>query len=113
MDASQVTDVHNYRYVLCNYALSFSLNRFRHKLFAFGVFLCKCWSLFVFSFFSFWHRIFVATWNVAGKSPPSCLNLEDWLHTSPPADIYVLGYVCCIDQDVCLKIYRFYAKILW
>uniref|UniRef100_A0A6N2MS26 Inositol polyphosphate-related phosphatase domain-containing protein n=1 Tax=Salix viminalis TaxID=40686 RepID=A0A6N2MS26_SALVM len=35
--------------------------------------------------------IFVATWNVAGKSPPSHLNLEDWLHTSPPADIYVLG----------------------
>lgn len=38
-------------------------------------------------------RIFVATWNVAGKSPPSYLSLEDWLHTSPPADIYVLGYV--------------------
>lgn len=34
----------------------------------------------------------MATWNVAGKSPPSYLNLEDWLHTSPPADIYVLGY---------------------
>ncbi|GKU86552.1 hypothetical protein SLEP1_g1064 [Rubroshorea leprosula] len=49
IDASQVTDVHNY-------------------------------------------RIFVATWNVAGKSPPSYLNLEDWLHTSPPADIYVLGF---------------------
>ena len=38
------------------------------------------------------HRIFVATWNVAGKSPPGYLNLEDWLHASPPADIYVLGY---------------------
>lgn len=38
-------------------------------------------------------RVFVATWNVAGKSPPGYLNLEDWLHTSPPADIYVLGYV--------------------
>ncbi|GMH20861.1 hypothetical protein Nepgr_022703 [Nepenthes gracilis] len=49
LDASQVTDVHNY-------------------------------------------RIFVATWNVAGKSPPNHLNLEDWLHTSPPADIYVLGF---------------------
>ncbi|KAI4364071.1 hypothetical protein MLD38_020210 [Melastoma candidum] len=36
--------------------------------------------------------IFVATWNVAGKSPPSHLNLEDWLHSSPPADIYVLGF---------------------
>ncbi|KAG9133130.1 hypothetical protein Leryth_026348 [Lithospermum erythrorhizon] len=38
------------------------------------------------------HRVFVATWNVAGKSPPNNLNLEEWLHTSPPADIYVLGF---------------------
>ncbi|KAK1399079.1 Type I inositol-1,4,5-trisphosphate 5-phosphatase CVP2 [Heracleum sosnowskyi] len=38
------------------------------------------------------YRIFVATWNVAGKSPPSHLNLEDWLQTSPPADVYVLGF---------------------
>lgn len=38
------------------------------------------------------YRIFVATWNVAGKSPPSHLNLKDWLHTKPPADIYVLGF---------------------
>ncbi|KAL3531318.1 hypothetical protein ACH5RR_010640 [Cinchona calisaya] len=38
------------------------------------------------------YRMFVATWNVAGKSPPNYLNLEDWLHTSPPADIYVLGF---------------------
>ncbi|KAF9686938.1 hypothetical protein SADUNF_Sadunf02G0042200 [Salix dunnii] len=38
------------------------------------------------------YRIFVATWNVAGKSPPSHLNLQEWLHTSPPADIYVLGF---------------------
>nr|XP_043621289.1 type IV inositol polyphosphate 5-phosphatase 7-like [Erigeron canadensis] len=38
------------------------------------------------------YRIFVATWNVAGKSPTSSLNLENWLHASPPADIYVLGF---------------------
>ncbi|KAK9067604.1 hypothetical protein SSX86_011715 [Deinandra increscens subsp. villosa] len=38
------------------------------------------------------YRIFVATWNVAGKSPTNCLNLEDWLHTSPSAHIYVLGF---------------------
>ncbi|GAA0165195.1 phosphatase [Lithospermum erythrorhizon] len=38
------------------------------------------------------HRVFVATWNVAGKSPPNNLNLQEWLHTSPPADIYVLGF---------------------
>ncbi|KAG2697058.1 hypothetical protein I3843_07G087800 [Carya illinoinensis] len=38
------------------------------------------------------YSLFVATWNVAGKCPPSNLSLEDWLHTSPPADIYVLGF---------------------
>jgi hypothetical protein len=36
--------------------------------------------------------IFVATWNVAGRSPPTNLSIDDWLHASPPADIYVLGY---------------------
>jgi len=29
---------------------------------------------------------------VAGRSPLSNLSLDDWLHASPPADIYVLGY---------------------
>uniref|UniRef100_A0A5B7AM76 Inositol polyphosphate-related phosphatase domain-containing protein n=1 Tax=Davidia involucrata TaxID=16924 RepID=A0A5B7AM76_DAVIN len=38
------------------------------------------------------YSIFVATWNVGGKSPPKNLNLDDWLHASPPADIYVLGF---------------------
>ncbi|XP_076914197.1 type I inositol polyphosphate 5-phosphatase 4-like [Bidens hawaiensis] len=38
------------------------------------------------------YRVFVATWNVAGKSPTNGLNLEDWLHTSPCAHIYVLGF---------------------
>ncbi|CAK9160676.1 unnamed protein product [Ilex paraguariensis] len=38
------------------------------------------------------HSIFVATWNVGGKSPPSNLNLDDWLHASHPSDIYVLGF---------------------
>ncbi|XP_022138567.1 type IV inositol polyphosphate 5-phosphatase 7-like isoform X2 [Momordica charantia] len=38
------------------------------------------------------YSIFVATWNVGGRSPPSTLSLEDWLHTSAPADIYVLGF---------------------
>ncbi|XP_071724238.1 type I inositol polyphosphate 5-phosphatase 4 [Rutidosis leptorrhynchoides] len=37
------------------------------------------------------YKIFVGTWNVAGKPPPSYLGLEE-LHTSPPADIYVLGF---------------------
>ncbi|GMI95973.1 COTYLEDON VASCULAR PATTERN 2 [Hibiscus trionum] len=38
------------------------------------------------------YSIFVATWNVAGRSPPGNLNLEDLLHASSPADIYVLGF---------------------
>ncbi|KQJ96768.1 type I inositol polyphosphate 5-phosphatase 4 [Brachypodium distachyon] len=38
------------------------------------------------------YRIFVATWNVGGRAPPCSLSLDDWLHTSPPADIYVLGF---------------------
>ncbi|ONM51655.1 Type IV inositol polyphosphate 5-phosphatase 7 [Zea mays] len=38
------------------------------------------------------YRIFAATWNVGGKSPPRGLNLDEWLHTSPSADIYVLGF---------------------
>ncbi|PKI56030.1 hypothetical protein CRG98_023570 [Punica granatum] len=38
------------------------------------------------------HSIFVATWNVAGRSPPHNLNVDEWLHSSPPADIYVLGF---------------------
>lgn len=38
------------------------------------------------------YSMFVATWNVGGKSPPNNLNLDDWLHSAPPADIYVLGF---------------------
>ena len=40
------------------------------------------------------NRMFVATWNVGGKSPHEGLTLGDWLRTSTPADIYVLGYAC-------------------
>lgn len=40
-------------------------------------------------------RIFVGTWNVAGRSPVGSLALDliEWLHLKEPADIYVLGYV--------------------
>jgi hypothetical protein len=75
-----VTDVHNYRYVRL---LLIGL----HWLISFAM-----WWVLLSSSFHLGYRLFVATWNVAGKSPPSNLNLEDWLHTSPPADIYVLGY---------------------
>ncbi|KAK6130162.1 hypothetical protein DH2020_036078 [Rehmannia glutinosa] len=36
--------------------------------------------------------LFVSTWNVGGKSPSSNMKLDDWLHSAPPADIYVLGF---------------------
>ncbi|KAG8374298.1 hypothetical protein BUALT_Bualt11G0117200 [Buddleja alternifolia] len=36
--------------------------------------------------------MFVGTWNVGGKSPHDGLNLNDWLKTKAPADIYVLGF---------------------
>ncbi|XP_022767488.1 type I inositol polyphosphate 5-phosphatase 8-like isoform X2 [Durio zibethinus] len=35
--------------------------------------------------------MFVATWNVGGKSPHEGLNLRHWLMSPAPADIYVLG----------------------
>ncbi|CAK9143047.1 unnamed protein product [Ilex paraguariensis] len=37
-------------------------------------------------------RVFVATWNVGGKSPHSGLNLDDFLQVHDPSDIYVLGF---------------------
>ncbi|GKU91446.1 hypothetical protein SLEP1_g5320 [Rubroshorea leprosula] len=37
-------------------------------------------------------RVFVATWNVGGKSPPSDLNLDDILPDHNQSDIYVLGF---------------------
>ncbi|KAK1591286.1 hypothetical protein Q3G72_005314 [Acer saccharum] len=37
-------------------------------------------------------RIFVATWNVGGKSPSNNLNLEDFLQVEGCADIYVCGF---------------------
>ena len=82
-DAAQVIDVHNYRYASCCCALyliiAVLIINFRKNCYSIDLFLRSG------------YRIFVATWNVAGKSPPSYLSLEDWLHSSPPADIYVLG----------------------
>lgn len=37
-------------------------------------------------------RVFVATWNVGGKSPDHGLNLEDFLQVEGSSDIYVLGF---------------------
>ncbi|CAK8578822.1 unnamed protein product [Lathyrus sativus] len=37
-------------------------------------------------------RVFVATWNVGGKSPNYDLNLQDFLLVEGSADIYILGF---------------------
>nr|GMD01347.1 type I inositol polyphosphate 5-phosphatase 8-like isoform X1 [Ipomoea batatas] len=36
--------------------------------------------------------MFVGTWNVGGKTPYNGSDLREWLNTSPPAHIYVLGF---------------------
>ena len=87
-DAAQVTNVHNYRYASC-YCTLLCLIIGVSCPYYFSQIQNNCYSIEL--FFSPAYRIFAATWNVAGKSPPSYLSLEDWLHSSPPADIYVLG----------------------
>ncbi|KAH7437124.1 hypothetical protein KP509_05G057500 [Ceratopteris richardii] len=37
-------------------------------------------------------RIAIGTWNVAGRAPPPCLDLKNWLDMNNPSDIYVLGF---------------------
>ncbi|KAI7746269.1 hypothetical protein M8C21_000434 [Ambrosia artemisiifolia] len=36
--------------------------------------------------------MFVGTWNVGGNCPNKDLDVKDWLRTSSPADIYVIGF---------------------
>jgi len=38
-------------------------------------------------------RVMTGTWNVAGRAPSDDLDLDQWLCTQEPADLYVLGYV--------------------
>jgi hypothetical protein len=38
-------------------------------------------------------RIVVGSWNVAGMLPPDDIDLQEWLDTTQPADIYVIGWV--------------------
>ncbi|KAJ6817358.1 type I inositol polyphosphate 5-phosphatase 2 isoform X1 [Iris pallida] len=37
-------------------------------------------------------RVMIGTWNVAGREPPEDLELDGWLCTREPADMYVLGF---------------------
>lgn len=43
-------------------------------------------------------RIFVGTWNVAGRSPVGSLavDLDEWLNLKDMAEVYVLGYVVSV-----------------
>ncbi|KAI4311596.1 hypothetical protein MLD38_036480 [Melastoma candidum] len=37
-------------------------------------------------------RVTVATWNVAGRAPLEDIDIDDWLSTDQPADMYVIGF---------------------
>lgn len=37
-------------------------------------------------------RVMIGTWNVAGQVPPEELELDEWLCTREPADMYIIGY---------------------
>ena len=48
--------------------------------------------------FSLSLRVFVATWNVGGRTPNNDLNLEDFLLVEGTADIYICGYDLKFDK---------------
>ncbi|WZY79754.1 hypothetical protein YC2023_026138 [Brassica napus] len=48
--------------------------------------------------FSLSLRVFVATWNVGGRTPNNDLNLEDFLLVEGTADIYICGYELKFDK---------------
>ncbi|KAF8051947.1 hypothetical protein N665_1641s0011 [Sinapis alba] len=37
-------------------------------------------------------KVTVASWNVAGKRPSDDLDIDDWLTTDNPSDIYIIGF---------------------
>ncbi|CAN0908251.1 Type I inositol polyphosphate 5-phosphatase 2 [Linum grandiflorum] len=37
-------------------------------------------------------RVTIGTWNVAGKTPDDDLDIESWLCTEEPADVYIIGF---------------------
>jgi len=81
LDHPRIVDVHNYRYA---FSLTLIFHQEKQILLSRVQFFHECFSYFM-------NSVFVATWNVAGRSPPRNLSIDDWLHASPPADIYVLG----------------------
>jgi hypothetical protein len=37
-------------------------------------------------------RVTISTWNVAGRSPDEDIEIDDWLCSQEPADMYILGF---------------------
>jgi len=50
-------------------------------------------------------RVTIGTWNVAGILPCNDLEIEGWLCTEEPSDIYIIGLVCFIYFTVMLSCY--------
>lgn len=38
-------------------------------------------------------RVTIGTWNVAGTVPDEDLDIDDWISSEEPSDIYILGSV--------------------
>jgi len=38
----------------------------------------------------------IGTWNVAGRPPNEDLEIDDWLCTKEPADMYIIGLVLSV-----------------
>ncbi|KAK8480297.1 hypothetical protein V6N11_044534, partial [Hibiscus sabdariffa] len=58
-------------------------------------------------------RVFVATWNVGGKSPDSKLNLDDILQVHEESDIYVLGEIVPLNAGNVLVIEDNEPAVKW
>lgn len=58
-------------------------------------------------------RIFVGTWNVAGRSPVGSLavDLDEWLNLKDAADMYVLGYVIIV-RVILMSLYMYISLSL-
>ncbi|CAK9876716.1 unnamed protein product [Sphagnum jensenii] len=62
------------------------------------------------------YRIVVGSWNVAGMLPPDDIDLQEWLDTTQPADIYVIGFqeivpliawnVVCVEDEAPVPIWE-------
>lgn len=56
--------------------------------------------LFIFSI----HRTIIGTWNVAGRLPDENIDIDDWLCTEEPADMYIIGSAHIFSLSVSLSV---------